>query len=1318
MDPHAGKIVLNGAPSQYDRRGDRRLEALGLAEVDGRSFAELLDFAVQYGGLINFYDLANQIDGDWVPFFLTDPTMVLAAIEANEAEAREKAFESLLRRTSRARSGERKFDLLREVFQSVQGLGRQVDGWLRGLAHCPEIEAVRLAREELNAAINNGLGEALRRLKSWDEGAKSALGKPIGLDWSDFLPVWDLGSARPDGGIYKGSTPIRKIQRALPHLDGVFHDFAGAIPDFQSFARAALPGTLDTGRHKPQIALYIAFVMLFRTAQETLNTISSRLERFYYRDVLREPLLPAIPDSLYVTFALAEEEGVTSTVVPKGTLFPAGQELDGREILYAADRDLTVTSARIEKLRTLRATEGQLLASEIVPGAGAWATFGETRVGATESEVTELATLGFALSSNYLLLNGGERTVTLLVQCTTDSWQTLQETLNGLSEQTGLDPDAILSRVLDQAFEMYVSTADGWFLLESYFSEPAADGFNLCFTLPATAPAIVPYESGPDPSLPTWKSYLRQEPVTVSGGQGTVEVYPLSLLSGLSVTEYQISTDVKGLNLTLQNTDGTIDSSSPFPVFGGVPVVGSYLEIRHPEIFAKLPETLNVGLRWFGLPPNDNGFKGWYRDYVLNLNGEPEPNLFDNAVFRGAFTVREPGSWTLGASGKDVYLFRTRPDCSVQEPPPDGALCNETVFSTLKVEPRLLGSYYNPEASALRLELTKPCYAFGNDLYSINVLNAVIQDLPDTEACQTKCTAEGIAFSQAAAALQEGLDHCADADLYLDCIQPYIDQALEILTQAFYDCEVKCLSQCKCKGTLTQEQADNLIGSLKMCMSLPVSGRASCMKSCLEENAGCPDACGGGCEPYLDAAVKLQEAVDACGGGKECLQTALATAVSDLQAQYAARVQACMNQCMKLKNELRYPNEPYLPQAESAWLDYTAVGTVPGDGRLFHLLPFGGWLETGPGPLLPATGDPGTLYLGFSGLIPPQTLTLLFQMTADGRDDLSGEPPAVQWAYLSRNAWTDLKVLADGTNGLQNSGILALSLPAYDPAGNTVLAEDFQWLRATVAQDPGRFPDTAGLWPHALTATWLDDGGGTAEHLRQPLPAHTINSSVQDLAEIGAIDQPLESFGGRPAETEDTYGVRLSERLRHKDRGSLGWDYARLVLERFPTVWQAQALPATTNPGNVLLMLVPGSESQQMQDPTVPRASSDLLHQVRTYLEERISPFIRLTVTNPQYVRIKVAAKVFFREDDGASLDRLNQDLIEYLSPWFYTAAREATDGRYVTEDDISEFVQTRPYVEALQEIGFAYDPPEKPDWYYLTSAEEHDIQEATGGVC
>ena len=266
-----------------------------------------------------------------------------------------------------------------------------------------------------------------------------------------------------------------------------------------------------------------------------------------------------------------------------------------------------------------------------------------------------------------------------------------------------------------------------------------------------------------------------------------------------------------------------------------------------------------------------------------------------------------------------------------------------------------------------------------------------------------------------------------------------------------------------------------------------------------------------------------------------------------------------------------------------------------------------------------------------------------------------------------------------------------------------------------MAQDPG-FPRTAGIYPHALTAT--RQGGGSSG---EPLPAHTITSSVQDLAGIATIDQPMESFGGRPPEDRRSLDIRLGERLRHKDRAILAWDYERLVLERFPEVWKVQALPARNTvhgnaPGDVLVVVVPGAESRQVQDPTTPLAPADLLHRLQAYLEARTSPFVRLHVVNPQYVRIQVTATVTFRNDDdpGADIAKLNADLVQYLSPWYDDAARAAKEGHYATEDEISEFVQTRPYAAALESIAFSYDPPVRPEWYFLTSAAGHVIHDAS----
>src|SRR5262249_5519194 len=79
--------------------------------------------------------------------------------------------------------------------------------------------------------------------------------------------------------------------------------------------------------------------------------------------------------------------------------------------------------------------------------------------------------------------------------------------------------------------------------------------------------------------------------------------------------------------------------------------------------------------------------------------------------------------------------------------------------------------------------------------------------------------------------------------------------------------------------------------------------------------------------------------------------------------------------------------------------------------------------------------------------------------------------------------------------------------------------------------------------------------------------------------------------------------------------------------------------------------------------------------------------------------------------DSGGGSDELNSDLVEYLSPWFYDAARAAKRGDYASEESISQFIQTRPYVDALIRLRLHYDPPrETLSWFFLTSAESHSI--------
>src|SRR5688500_6527346 len=129
MNPHTGKRVLNGAPSQLSRLLPSP-DAAG-ARVDGRTLEELRAFAVRMGGLLRFYGLDDRPDGDWSAFFLSDGSMVEAALREAAAPGVEQAYAHLARRVAEAPDAQGKQALLPALFAVPHALARHADGWLR-----------------------------------------------------------------------------------------------------------------------------------------------------------------------------------------------------------------------------------------------------------------------------------------------------------------------------------------------------------------------------------------------------------------------------------------------------------------------------------------------------------------------------------------------------------------------------------------------------------------------------------------------------------------------------------------------------------------------------------------------------------------------------------------------------------------------------------------------------------------------------------------------------------------------------------------------------------------------------------------------------------------------------------------------------------------------------------------------------------------------------------------------------------------------------------------------------------------------------------
>jgi hypothetical protein len=122
-------------------------------------------------------------------------------------------------------------------------------------------------------------------------------------------------------------------------------------------------------------------------------------------------------------------------------------------------------------------------------------------------------------------------------------------------------------------------------------------------------------------------------------------------------------------------------------------------------------------------------------------------------------------------------------------------------------------------------------------------------------------------------------------------------------------------------------------------------------------------------------------------------------------------------------------------------------------------------------------------------------------------------------------------------------------------------------------------------------------GPGGATGLATPLPAGSITKPMAALPAIGAIEQPLPSAGGQAQATGAAFDLWLAERLRHKNYGVQAWDYASLVLAAFPSLWQLAVIAAsdgslTQAPGNVWIVPVPGPDTANIADPTIPSRTS------------------------------------------------------------------------------------------------------------------------------
>ncbi len=427
------------------------------------------------------------------------------------------------------------------------------------------------------------------------------------------------------------------------------------------------------------------------------------------------------------------------------------------------------------------------------------------------------------------------------------------------------------------------------------------------------------------------------------------------------------------------------------------------------------------------------------------------------------------------------------------------------------------------------------------------------------------------------------------------------------------------------------------------------------------------------------------------------------------------------------------PNEPYTPVVESISLNYSAEETTDFDFtvsayesnliKLFHEAPFGQREEHSylkqlainkeildvatptTNCLVPDYCDGGEFYVGLQDAEISQQISLLFQIL-EGSENISVPTftgkQKVEWYILCDNYWKNLdkEILANGIDNFLKSGIVKFNIPKQASNDNTLFPANTIWVKAKMHKDYDAVCKVIDVKTQVVTAAFFDNNNNLS-HLDSTLPAKTISKLITRVPQIKSIDQPFNSFSGKPLESDTSYYLRVSERLRHKNRAITLWDYEHLILQEFPNIFRVKCLNHTfvsgTNtsflsPGKVTLVVIPDIVDKNVFDIYEPRVSTATLNSIENFINSKNSMQVYAKAINPDYEKVIIKLKVKFYEkyDENFYKKQLNEDLIKFLSPWAFDTSKQIIFGVELQRSIVIEYIENLYYVDFISILEMA----------------------------
>ena len=235
---------------------------------------------------------------------------------------------------------------------------------------------------------------------------------------------------------------------------------------------------------------------------------------------------------------------------------------------------------------------------------------------------------------------------------------------------------------------------------------------------------------------------------------------------------------------------------------------------------------------------------------------------------------------------------------------------------------------------------------------------------------------------------------------------------------------------------------------------------------------------------------------------------------------------------------------------------------------------------------------------------------------------------------------------------------------------------------------------TCGLIPPVLPGnirmTRYRSGGGVAGNQ----PAQAVTKLTSAVPYIQKVVNWIPAGGGTDAEESAMLLERGSRGVRHGGRAVTFEDFEDLAMLASRDVARAKCVPLRdlsagpearrTQPGLISLIVVPRST-----DPK-PAPSSDMLENVRSFVDAGRLPGIEMVVVGPEYVRVDVEAEIAVNDpEDAADVElAVREELERYLHP--ISGGPEGCGwefGRLPRKFDLSVLIERIPGVSHVRDL-------------------------------